>query len=262
MHWVVVLGLLGGCGFHGPRLRGDATPGGDDAMEAGVIGGEAGIDGPNLQGLVAWYQAETIPPAVDSTGNGHTGVCTSCPTLGLAKRGQASFRFDGMQNRIDVVSTAALEPTVFTIAAWTSWAAFPGNNAYACPVGKYVGTGFANSWQFCLHGTNSGGGVEWMFLSQHDAFDQMKHPATIALNTWHHVAATWDGSTKRMYVDGSALATTAMPAGPIQYDNGRVTLGADLTSSTVQDSQFEGLLDDVRIYNRVLAATEIVQLAQ
>lgn len=261
MRWLLLLIVASGCGFKGPTTFGIDAPsnGGDDGppLEASVADAVADA---MPSGLIAWYEMESAPPALDSTGHGHIGTCASCPTEVPAKRG-GGYQFNGV-NRIDVVSTTDLQPATFTLACWTRWSTFPGNNIYACPLGKYYGGGFANSWQICLRGTDGSGGIEWVFISQHGAFDQLRNPAAISTGGWHHLAATWDGATKMMYLDGGALPLTSAPTMPVKYDTGLVTLGADILNTVSQDSAFDGVLDDVRIYDRALSASEIVQLAQ
>ena len=77
--------------------------------------------------------------------------------------------------------------------------------------------------------------------------------STIADTNWHHVAVTFTDSTNtlRIYVDG-ALATTATKALEADGAGHVVTLG-----NQQGNNPFSGLLDDVRIYNRVLTPAEI-----
>jgi Concanavalin A-like lectin/glucanases superfamily len=76
--------------------------------------------------------------------------------------------------------------------------------------------------------------------------------AALALNTWSHLAVTYDGSALRLYVNGAVVATTAV-AGSIPTSNGALRMGGN----SVWGEWFGGLLDDVRIYNRALSAGEI-----
>ena len=79
------------------------------------------------------------------------------------------------------------------------------------------------------------------------------YASTIADTNWHHIAVTFTDSTNalRIYVDG-ALVTTATQA--LEADNAThvVTLG-----NLHGGNGFSGLLDEFRVYSRVLTLAEI-----
>ncbi|MCP4263433.1 MAG: LamG domain-containing protein [Planctomycetes bacterium] len=71
---------------------------------------------------------------------------------------------------------------------------------------------------------------------------------------WHHVAGTWDGVTQRLYIDGVEIASQ-VPGGVLGN-----TSNVDMCSEG--DESFNGMLDDVRIYNRALTQNEIQVITQ
>ena len=78
---------------------------------------------------------------------------------------------------------------------------------------------------------------------------------------WRHVALTIDDATRELsvYLDGKLIGTL-IGNGPIEYDNSPHTyIGRDGTGSSGFD--FNGLIDDARIYSRALSAEEIAALA-
>src|SRR5690606_20372371 len=82
-----------------------------------------------------------------------------------------------------------------------------------------------------------------------------RHPTDGA---WVHVAATYDGSTARLYIDGTENNSITFPSAPPIGTNALpLTMGA-LTDGT---RGFEGSMDDVRIYNVALGAAEVQNLA-
>lgn len=70
---------------------------------------------------------------------------------------------------------------------------------------------------------------------------------------WHQFAMTWDGSLVSGYIDGQLQATGSQGTGLAS----RIYIG-QVDSNTLYD--YQGLLDDVRVYNRVLTATQIAAL--
>ena len=78
---------------------------------------------------------------------------------------------------------------------------------------------------------------------------------------WHHVAANFTGSALEIYVDGAATSTAAACTGLAAQSwtaGDALTIGAHITSP---DYDFDGSVDDIRIYNRTISAQTIALLA-
>ena len=72
------------------------------------------------------------------------------------------------------------------------------------------------------------------------------------VNTWSHLACTFDGSTMRMYLNGVEIASKP------QSGNATVSTGAlHIGGNSAWGEFFNGGIDEVRIYNRALSRTEI-----
>ena len=74
------------------------------------------------------------------------------------------------------------------------------------------------------------------------------------LNAWTHLAATYDGATLRLYVNGVQAALARAVTGAIRVSTGALRIGGN---SIWSDEWFAGLIDEVRVYNRALTAAEI-----
>ena len=74
---------------------------------------------------------------------------------------------------------------------------------------------------------------------------------------WHHVAGVYDGRVMKLYVDGKLDATKPW-AGGIAKNNSDVLIGENVEQP---NRCFDGLIDDVRIYNYALSESEIKALA-
>jgi hypothetical protein len=74
---------------------------------------------------------------------------------------------------------------------------------------------------------------------------------------WHHVAVTWDGTLLRMYLDGALQAETQHigKSNPNPYP---VMIG-NFEYQSCHGGNFGGAIDEVRLYQRALAATEVRQ---
>jgi hypothetical protein len=78
--------------------------------------------------------------------------------------------------------------------------------------------------------------------------------SALPLNAWTHLAATYDGSRIRLYVNGVEVGS-ATASSALVTTSGALRIGGN----TVWGEYFRGRLDDIRIYNRVLSAGEIQQ---
>jgi hypothetical protein len=77
-------------------------------------------------------------------------------------------------------------------------------------------------------------------------------PTALAVNTWSHVAGTYDGATLRLYVNGALVVSQAF-TGPIFTSTGALRIGGN----AIWGEYFTGRIDDLRIYNRALSLAEI-----
>ncbi|MCB0996361.1 MAG: DUF2341 domain-containing protein [Acidimicrobiales bacterium] len=73
---------------------------------------------------------------------------------------------------------------------------------------------------------------------------------TVSVGSWHHLAATWDGATLRLYVDGAQVDTSAA-AGVLDADDSMpVTIG----NTTAADGGVDGRIDEVRVESTARSA--------
>jgi len=76
--------------------------------------------------------------------------------------------------------------------------------------------------------------------------------AAVTTNTWTHLAGTYDGATLRLYVNGVQVNSRAQ-TGAIAISTNPLQIGGD----SIYGQYFQGRIDEVRIYNRALSATEV-----
>jgi chitodextrinase len=76
--------------------------------------------------------------------------------------------------------------------------------------------------------------------------------SALTANTWAHLAATYDGATMRLYVNGVQVSSRAQ-TGAIATSTNPLQIGGD----SIYGQYFAGRIDEVRIYNRALSAAEI-----
>ena len=76
--------------------------------------------------------------------------------------------------------------------------------------------------------------------------------AALTANTWSYLTETYDGSTLRLYVNGTQVASTAH-TGAIATSTNPLQIGGD----SIYGQYFAGLIDEVRVYNVALTAAQI-----
>ena len=84
------------------------------------------------------------------------------------------------------------------------------------------------------------------------AENETRGTAALSTTAFTHLAATYHGTAIRLYVNGVQASTLAV-TGAIKSSTGVVRIGGN----NIWGEWFNGLIDEVRIYNRALSAAEI-----
>ncbi len=85
---------------------------------------------------------------------------------------------------------------------------------------------------------------------------------TIATDVWHHLVMTMDSDNDQIlfYVNGAEVTDLAVAGTFIDPDYQNDTLYFGVRSDLAQSTHFEGKMDDIKIYDRVLTGSEVLQL--
>ncbi|OGN15859.1 MAG: hypothetical protein A3C81_02075 [Candidatus Yanofskybacteria bacterium RIFCSPHIGHO2_02_FULL_46_19] len=210
--------------------------------------------------LVGWWKLDNN--GNDSSGNGHNGTPTNTvpnPWTAGHNNGAITLLNPSNTDYVSVADTALLRPTTaLTLSAWIkidsgspNWTNSPGIiEHFRSPTnlkGYLLGLGGDQKLSFYI---GNAGTPTW---------SRVQSSNTISTGAWHHVAGTWDsavgGGEMKLYLDG-VLQGIAYHG--ILYNTENLNIGRDKYSSV---RSFNGLLDDVQIYNRALSEIEIQTLA-
>jgi hypothetical protein len=238
---------VGACGRVGFGDRG-AT------LDAVVEDGSLDDARPDLPGLVVRFSFEDGPNPTTDPISGLTATCDvpACPQPSAGRRGQA-LQFDGVDDCLRVQAAAVLLRQQFTIALWARQASTGPMTSVSQP--HPAGGVFDNSWEL-----EAGFNLDFTFTINHaGTLDEIGTiSGLIALDTWYHLAASWDGARQRIFVDGSLRQDVAY-AGAIPYDSTPMFIGCDDNAGTYQP--FAGMIDEVELYDRALSPAEVAQRA-
>src|SRR5882672_9206645 len=195
-------------------------------------------------GLVAAYAFNegSGTTVADISGNNNNGTITAATWTTAGKFGNA-LAFNGTSARVTVPNAASLQLTtgmtleawVFPTAALTGWQAIVDKTVD----GYYL---MASTDQ-----NRPAAGGTWVGGNQNTY-----GPSVLAVNAWTHLAATFDGATVRLFVNGVQVASQAQTTA-LASTTGTLQIGGD----SYPNEFFAGRIDEVRIYNRALSAAEI-----
>jgi hypothetical protein len=205
-------------------------------------------------GLVSWWPGDDN--AIDIQSSNH-GALQNGTTFAPGKVGQA-FSFDGVNDIVRISSVAGIEVQQFTIDAWV-FAESPGfrNDVLGgIIVSKDIGDTSIPpfvSWGLVGPGNTNKYHVDIGFTDGSLQF--LPSTNSFPFNTFNHVAATWDGSTLKLYVNGQLEGTLHLGPKTVSYSGEALTIG-DHNILPAQRA-FDGLIDEVEFYNRALSGSEI-----
>jgi hypothetical protein len=203
-----------------------------------------------------WHLPEdpsgTAPQMLDSTANNNDGTSAGTMTTSDQVAGQVdgSLDFDGSNDYVNNGSSSTLAPATFTVSGWAK----PdiGDTSSRAIAGK-IDTGKkgfslrkdawgGSAYKFAML---TGNGSAWSFT-----YEDSSRTDT----NWHFIVGQYDGTKTMMYVDG--IKQSDEDTLTISHSTGNFLI-ASLYNNSV-GSFFDGLLDDVRIYNTVLHPMDIL----
>ncbi|MEK7547137.1 MAG: LamG-like jellyroll fold domain-containing protein [Patescibacteria group bacterium] len=201
-------------------------------------------------GLVGYWKLDESAGTItsDFSGNRNSGTLTNSPTFSSSCKvsGCRSFNGSSAYVTVPVSSTINFGNSDLSLSLWFNTPATSANQGFirkgSAPF-NLNGTGWeirsrnANPLEFCL--SNGSGTCSALNLG------------SVPQNSWTHVVVTHKRSTGLTsgYIDGSLVATTTLTTGSYT-DSYALEIGKG------NDGYYSGTIDDVRIYNRILSATE------
>jgi hypothetical protein len=201
---------------------------------------------PSDDGLVLYlpFSEGTGTIAHDKSPYGNDGTIYGA-TWTNGKYGKA-LSFDGVD---DYVDTADIDLDYVTVSAWINVSTYQTNWRVIVSKG-WISYSFGSVYLISIEDKGLSFGVRTSGGSTLSATTWV----VPILNTWVHVVGTYDGSTVKLYVNG-VLRASQPGSGVLNKNNYRWMIGRDPIPG--QARYFNGLIDEVRIYNRALSEEEI-----
>ena len=223
-------------------------------------------------GLVAYYPFNGN--ANDQSGNGHHGTVNGATlTADRQSSSDQAYSFDGTNDYIEVPDNDQLDGMTsgLSLAAWlktsSTQSQFVISKAGIVRTGSITDDVYHLGFKLCCSSSFSSqvdGAIQGIVVDKRQLdFASMYIAGSSKVVTdgnWHHVAFIWDKPNFKIYVDGQEVSNL------VYYDN-KSTNSESLNSSVTTTLRigggmdlFSGSIDEVRIYNRALNASEVSQL--
>ncbi|WP_372722763.1 DUF4347 domain-containing protein, partial [Novipirellula sp.] len=199
--------------------------------------------------LEGHYSFDSGDASDDSAGTSHDGVMQGNASTAVdADRGTV-LTLDGSGDGIDITGTLGSSANV-TLAAWVNLDASGSQGSEVISIADSL----------ILRLDENGNGVSGIFYDG-SSWVSVASGRFIEGTGWHHVAFTFDDVNNRqqLYIDGQRVAQSNSTSSIVYDDYSKTTIGYHANGSTIYD--FDGLIDEARIYSRALSADEIANLA-
>ncbi|GAA2979684.1 signal peptidase I [Actinokineospora diospyrosa] len=189
--------------------------------------------------------------ASDSSGGANSGTLINGPTWSTGLTGSA-VTFDGVNDRVVSTGPSANTDTSFSVSVWVRT-----STASSTAVALSQAGNTHNAWYIY---TQSG---KWRFgLPRSDVAnpteDYVISSTSVASNTWTHIVGVYDDPNNafRIYVNGS-LEASGPRSDSYEWRAGGVMAAGGVLINGSWLYPWAGSIDDVRVYSRVLGASEI-----
>jgi outer membrane protein assembly factor BamB len=196
-------------------------------------------------GLVAAYAFDegTGTTVADASGNGHNGTTSNTTWAATGKFGKA-LQFNGNNSIVTVPNAATLQlSTGMTLEAWVN------PSAVSSTWRDVIYKGNDN---YYLEATSTNASKPDAGMIAGGSYADAVGTTALTANTWSYLTETYDGSTLKLYVNGTQVASVAH-TGAIASSTNALQIGGD----TIYSQYFAGLIDEVRIYNVALSAAQV-----
>ncbi|MEI6749473.1 MAG: LamG domain-containing protein [Bacteroidota bacterium] len=222
-----------------------------DTLSSGLVGYWS-FDGKDTH----WTSA-TAGTVTDLSGQGNTATLTNMSravTPVMGKIGQA-LKFDGVNDYVTLGSSKFQYQDNFTVSAFVKFSVIP-NNAGGCGARHPIIYNHDYGYNLLI-GTD--GKVNWYIYNTVGSSKSVKSTSSVIGDSYVHVVGIKNGTTILLYVNGVLQGQDTLTSNAVYYTASQFVIGGyGMCGGTWFYSN--GIIDDVRVYNRVLSSSEVARL--
>lgn len=190
--------------------------------------------------------------------NDHSGVTSSGNPISVSGVGEvgSALSFNGVGDKVDIVNSSDFNWTAadaFSIEFWVKYSELSATTRVM--VGRDAASPSTVHWWI---GTTTAGKIMWYIRDSNNNAFSLESPSALNNGEWHHVAATRNGSTLVLYIDGIPVQTTASFTGSFNASNNAIEVGAFSDDGTTK-FYYEGLIDELAIYSAALEQATVTE---
>jgi glucose/arabinose dehydrogenase len=193
--------------------------------------------------------------AADASGLGNNGTLVNSPARVTGIVGSRALSFNGTSNYVRVNGSTSLNKArqAITVAVWVFRTA--NQTGWRSVISRQEGTGGTEHFTLAFNNNN----YRWLVKTQTYSA-QLGGAAPIG--KWTHLAGTYDGAAVKLYVNGVQQFSTPL-TGTIATSTNPIIIAGNINGPSAAPTElFNGRVDEPRIYDRALSASEIVILMQ
>ncbi|MGD0016419.1 MAG: protein kinase [Verrucomicrobiia bacterium] len=186
----------------------------------------------------------------DVSGNGHTLSFVGNPTFVQGHAGLA-LSLNGVGQYAQTKEKVVDISKPFSVTAWVTWNGGSSNSpmfiSQDAPESSafYLGKGETKGFTFALKRATL-------------QVSKVESPTALLANTWYHVVGVFTGNKIKLYVDGTLVRADTVPT--IYSAGGPMIVGAGL-SDDKRSNYWDGLINEVKVFNRAIADDEVASIA-
>ncbi|MFH0989185.1 MAG: LamG-like jellyroll fold domain-containing protein [bacterium] len=162
-----------------------------------------------------------------------------------------AIEFNGTSSYVFVPQSTSLQPSNISIEAWIKPYSLGSCNQVIAQANGGCGCG----WPYGFDLIN--GYVRSAVYTVTGQYALLVSTSPISVNSWYHIVVTYDGTTQKIYINGQLNNQNVINAGNLNYGSWAGDVGMGKKLDWCYPNYYSGLLDEVRIYNRALSASEI-----
>jgi RNA polymerase sigma factor (sigma-70 family) len=250
---ITIVGLGTGIYVQNQHSKGDST------------GSIVSVLPPGLKsGLVLYFSFDAVldqgkpKMALDESGIGNHGTLTG-GTFSEGKFGQAlKCSAENKRDGIVVKDHSSLDLDAVTISAWIK------TSRQDDQWGRILDKGWQSAYNLCISGEYRG--QRWQDKATFEcAGCSMLSKSPVVDGKWHFITGSYDGQTQKLYIDGKLDCQMKLKKiTPMKHNNVDIHIGSLAVPEVppYNEAFFDGLIDELRLYNRILSDEEILTLYQ
>lgn len=203
--------------------------------------------------------------ANDSTKyNNHGIIRGATPTIGRDGKTNSAYYFNGITNHINLGVKNILKPSAASISVWVkpqTFNSYIGANSNTIIITKNPNNPSSFMEGYSLSLTNRTGTTKYMAINTHQPTNNEKwfmSTQNTNLNQWTHLVLTFDFDSIKLYVNGQLDKKIYKGFNNVYDAFDSVVIG--YSANIMNKNYFKGDIDELKMYNRVLSSSEILNL--